>query len=101
LGNPAFASLGRDWHHLLKLCGLVEVRVIDLEGFTPSKAARASISACRSRRSIWRSRSTPPRWHDVGAFVNMRQMTVSQMSITETTISPQHKLHWLAEQALS
>jgi uncharacterized protein YbjT (DUF2867 family) len=28
-------------------------------------------------------------------------MTVSQMSITETTASPQHKLHWLAEQALN
>jgi uncharacterized protein YbjT (DUF2867 family) len=31
----------------------------------------------------------------------MSQMTVSQMSITETTASPQHKLHWLAEQALN
>jgi len=36
----------------------------------------------------------------VKAFINMSQMTVSQMSITETTPSPQHKLHWLAEQAL-
>jgi hypothetical protein len=35
------------------------------------------------------------------AFVNMSQMTVTQMSITESTDSPQHKLHWLAEQALS
>ena len=33
--------------------------------------------------------------------MNMSQMTVTQMSITETTDSPQHKLHWLAEQALS
>jgi uncharacterized protein YbjT (DUF2867 family) len=33
--------------------------------------------------------------------VNMSQMTVTQMSITETTDSPQHKLHWLAEQALA
>ena len=41
------------------------------------------------------------RHHGVGAFVNMSQMTVTQMSITETTDSPQHKLHWLAEQALS
>ena len=39
--------------------------------------------------------------HGVEAFVNMSQMTVTQMSITETTNSPQHKLHWLAEQALS
>ena len=31
----------------------------------------------------------------------MSQMTLSQMSITETTPSPQHKLHWLAEQALN
>jgi uncharacterized protein YbjT (DUF2867 family) len=41
------------------------------------------------------------RHHGVEAFVNMSQMTVMQMSITETTDSPQHKLHWLAEQALS
>jgi uncharacterized protein YbjT (DUF2867 family) len=40
------------------------------------------------------------RHHGVKAFVNMSQMTLSQMSITETTDSPQHKLHWLAEQAL-
>src|ERR1700710_834635 len=39
--------------------------------------------------------------HGVDAFVNMSQLTVSQMSITETTNSPQHKLHWLAEQALN
>jgi uncharacterized protein YbjT (DUF2867 family) len=41
------------------------------------------------------------RHHGVEAFVSMSQMTVSQMSITESTDSPQHKLHWLAEQALS
>src|SRR5271155_1585968 len=41
------------------------------------------------------------RHHGVEAFVNMSQMTVTQMSITETTDSPQHKLHWLAEQALT
>src|SRR5215471_10291481 len=39
--------------------------------------------------------------HGVKAFINISQMTVSQMSITETTKSPQHKLHWLAEQALN
>jgi uncharacterized protein YbjT (DUF2867 family) len=39
--------------------------------------------------------------HGVKAFINMSQMTVSQMSITETTSSPQQKLHWLAEQALN
>jgi uncharacterized protein YbjT (DUF2867 family) len=41
------------------------------------------------------------RHHGVEAFVNMSQMTVTQMSVTETTGSPQHKLHWLAEQALA
>jgi uncharacterized protein YbjT (DUF2867 family) len=41
------------------------------------------------------------RHHGVAAFVNMSQMTVTQMSITASTDSPQHKLHWLAEQALS
>jgi uncharacterized protein YbjT (DUF2867 family) len=39
--------------------------------------------------------------HGVKAFINMSQMTVAQMSITETTPSPQHKLHWLAEQSLN
>jgi uncharacterized protein YbjT (DUF2867 family) len=34
-------------------------------------------------------------------LVNMSQMTVSQMSINETTSSPQHKQHWLAEQVLN
>jgi uncharacterized protein YbjT (DUF2867 family) len=41
------------------------------------------------------------KYHGVKAFINMSQMTVSQMSITETTPSPQHKLHWLAEQVLN
>jgi uncharacterized protein YbjT (DUF2867 family) len=36
----------------------------------------------------------------VKAFVNLSQMTVSQMSETETTSSPQQKQHWLAEQML-
>lgn len=39
--------------------------------------------------------------HGVKAFINMSQMTVAEMSITETTDSPQHKLHWLSEQALN
>ena len=39
--------------------------------------------------------------HGVKAFINMSQMTLAQMSVTETTPSPQHKLHWLAEQALN
>src|SRR5215468_3107283 len=41
------------------------------------------------------------RHYGVEAFVNMSQMTVSQMSISETTDSPQQKLHWLSEQVLA
>ncbi len=40
------------------------------------------------------------RHHGVEAFVNMSQMSISSLSIHETSPSPQHKLHWLAEQAL-
>jgi len=36
----------------------------------------------------------------VQAFVNLSQMTVSEMSDTQTTDSPQQKQHWLAEQLL-
>src|SRR3954471_19844379 len=32
LDASRLARNGRDWHHLLELCGLVEARVIDLEG---------------------------------------------------------------------
>lgn len=39
--------------------------------------------------------------HGVSAFVNISQMTVSQMGIDSTTDSPQQKMHWLAEQALN
>jgi uncharacterized protein YbjT (DUF2867 family) len=41
------------------------------------------------------------KYHGVKAFINMSQMTVSQMSVTETTASPQHKQQWLSEQALN
>ncbi|RDS86661.1 NAD(P)H-binding protein [Dyella psychrodurans] len=40
------------------------------------------------------------RHHGVEAIVNISQMTVSEMGIHDTTDSPQHKLHWLAEQVL-
>jgi hypothetical protein len=41
------------------------------------------------------------RHHGLKAFSNMSQMTLSEISITETTASPQHELHRLAEQALN
>src|SRR5512133_216995 len=37
----------------------------------------------------------------VNVLVNMSQMTVSQMSIQNTTSSPQQRQHWLSEQALA
>src|SRR5215475_14976870 len=36
----------------------------------------------------------------VRAFINLSQMTLSQMSETETTSSPQQKQEWLAQQML-
>jgi uncharacterized protein YbjT (DUF2867 family) len=41
------------------------------------------------------------RHHGVKAFVNLSQMTVSEMDMFHTTPSPQQKQHWLAEQMLS
>jgi NAD(P)H dehydrogenase (quinone) len=38
---------------------------------------------------------------DLEVFVNISQMTVSQMSLTDMTDSPQQRQHWLAEQALN
>src|SRR6188508_145706 len=37
----------------------------------------------------------------VGAFVNISQMTVSEMSLRHTTPSPQQRQHWLSEQVLA
>jgi len=38
---------------------------------------------------------------DLEVFVNISQMTVSQMSLTEMTGSPQQRQHWLAENVLN
>ncbi|MDG6102143.1 NAD(P)H-binding protein [Dactylosporangium aurantiacum] len=38
---------------------------------------------------------------DLAVVVNMSQMTVSQMTLTSTTESKQHRLHWLSEQVLN
>jgi len=39
--------------------------------------------------------------YGVEVFINISQMTVSQMNIYETTDSVQQKFHWLGEQALN
>jgi uncharacterized protein YbjT (DUF2867 family) len=38
---------------------------------------------------------------ELEVFVNISQMTVSQMSLTHMTDSPQHRQHWLAEKVLN
>jgi NAD(P)H dehydrogenase (quinone) len=38
---------------------------------------------------------------DLEVFVNISQLTVSQMSLTSMTDSPQQRMHWLGEQALN
>jgi uncharacterized protein YbjT (DUF2867 family) len=38
---------------------------------------------------------------ELEVLVNISQLTVSQMSLTEMTGSPQHQQHWLAEQVLN
>jgi NAD(P)H dehydrogenase (quinone) len=38
---------------------------------------------------------------DIEAFINISQMTVSQMSLTNMTDSPQQRQHWLAEQVFN
>ena len=38
---------------------------------------------------------------DLEIFVNISQMTVSQMNLTAMTDSPQQRMHWLGEQALN
>ena len=45
-----------------------------------------------SRRRAARERG------DLEVFVNISQLTVSQMSLTEMTDSIQQRQHWLAEQ---
>lgn len=39
--------------------------------------------------------------YGIECLVSISQMTVSEMSISKTTESPQHKLHWLVEQVLN
>lgn len=85
----------------------IDVVVGDL---TDLHAAHRAIAGCRR---VYFGMSVSPsyleatvnmaavaRHHAVEAFVNMSQMTISEMDVATTTDSPQHKLHWLAEQTL-
>jgi len=58
-----------------------------------------SVSSCTLEATI--NTAAVAKHHGVDLFVNISQMTVSQMSISETTTSVQQKYHWLGEQALN
>jgi len=62
-------------------------------GITP--ASPSYVEALALAAAVARERK------DLEALVNMSQMTVSQMSIQNTTPSPQQRQHWLSEQALA
>ena len=52
------ARNGRDWHHLLELCGLVDARVIDLDGvYNPcrpnDRLLHAETRGLAGRRQTW------------------------------------------------
>ena len=86
-----------------------EVVVVDLT--KPDEVARA-LQGCRR---VYFSLSVSPEYLEATAImaaaakeqggieliVNMSQMTVSSMTLTEMTGSPQHQLHWLSEQIMN
>jgi DNA invertase Pin-like site-specific DNA recombinase len=47
------ARNGRDWHHLLELCGLVGARVIDLDGVYKRSSAGVSQHCKSLQLRIW------------------------------------------------
>ena len=65
LDASRLARNGRDWHHLLELCGLVEARVIDLDGVYDSSVSWAAPAKCccgwRRRTSTFPTRRTAGR----------------------------------------
>jgi uncharacterized protein YbjT (DUF2867 family) len=58
-------------------------------------ASAAYLEATATAAAVARDRG------DLEVFVNISQMTVSQMSLTAMTDSPQQRQHWLAEQVLN
>jgi uncharacterized protein YbjT (DUF2867 family) len=84
---------------------VVTGNLLDLESMHRAMAGCESVYFGMSVSDVYLAATvnvaTIAKHHGVKAFINMSQMSVSQMSITETTASPQHKLHWLAEHALN
>jgi uncharacterized protein YbjT (DUF2867 family) len=58
-------------------------------------ASAAYLEATATAAAVARDRG------DLEVFVNISQMTVSQMSLTAMTDSPQQRQHWLGEQVLN
>ena len=59
------ARNGRDWHHLLELCGLVEARVIDLDGvYDPCRPNDRLLLGCKGTHAphMLQSSSIAPEW---------------------------------------
>src|SRR6266478_4177487 len=63
-------------------------------------AARLSVSAPYLEATVTAAAVARERG-DLEVFVNISQLTVSQMSLTEMTDSRQQRQHWLGEQALN
>src|SRR5262249_48013447 len=109
-GLPVRALVRRDDERAeaLRVTG-VEVVVADLTRAADVLRALAgcrcmyfgmSVSAPYLEATVATAVAARERGH-LEVFVNMSQMTVSRMSLTETTDSPQHRQHWLAEHALN
>jgi NAD(P)H dehydrogenase (quinone) len=109
-GLPVRALVRRDDERAAKLRSSgADVIVGDLT--QPADVARA-LEGCR-RMYFGMSVSTPyleasvvaaavaRERGDLEALVNISQMTVSEMSLTKMTDSPQQRQHWLAEQVLN
>jgi NAD(P)H dehydrogenase (quinone) len=109
-GLPVRALARHDDAHMdaLRASG-VDVVVGDL---TRPQDVDAALSGCRR---LYFGLSVSPRYleatatvaavarahADIEALVNISQMTVSQMSVAETTDSHQQRQHWLCEQVLN
>ena len=109
-GEPVRAMVRRDDDRAERLRALgAEVVVGDLT------RAGDILTAMRGARRMFFNMSVSPDYlaataevcavarakGDLEAIVNMSQMTVSQMTLTSTEESRQHRLHWLAEQVLN
>jgi NAD(P)H dehydrogenase (quinone) len=94
--SQALAALGAE---IVKgdLTDLIAVRRV-MEG---CKRLYFSMSVSASYLEATVNTAAVAKHYGIELFLNMSQMTVSEMSIAETTTSPQHKLHWLCEQALN